>query len=102
MTEIYFKTLSKMDNEFSTRTFNAKAIKLGLPIHKTYGDTRTFLLKECDNLPNQLRMWRKTDFNKNNDLTIFDIEIDVDDAINLLKSKGYKILKPREIQYEEL
>jgi hypothetical protein len=107
--EIYLKTLSKMDLEFSTRTFNAKAIKFGLPVHKTFGDTRTFLLKECENLPNQHRMWRKTgdQFHQFTEFSVFknekfENEKDIEVAIFLLKSKGYKIMKPKEIQYEEI
>ena len=94
-------TLSKMDNQFSSRPFIRTADKLGLNRFKLPESKRIdWLNKNCERIGR--RTWNKK---TNTQTTQHQTELlpikennnyfnEVEDAIIFLKSKGYKILEP--------
>lgn len=96
--ELLTKTLDQMNLEFSSNEFSRQALKNGLSkrtIDK--GIMRDFLVRNCHRGDTK-RMWVK----KYNTHTIewktpiHDSVVNdpIQDAIELLKSKGYRVMKP--------
>jgi uncharacterized protein (DUF2252 family) len=93
MDEILKEVLAKMPKGFSTNQFNLVARKRGLADYQIENFSRNFLHENCTLVSG--RTWLKKDQNK----TV--VETDIQQAINLLKSKGYKVMKPT-TNYEEV
>jgi len=90
--EILEKVMEKMPTHFSSNEFVKKAVKLGLAnVYRTNGTIIRFLHKNAIQTTSR-KMWMKRDDPKEQSRISFDDEILR--AIDLLKSKGYKIMKP--------
>lgn len=84
------KTLGQMGTVFSSNQFSAKAIRNGIIQQQVNnGVLSAFLHENCIQLSTK-RMWRKKTDDKN--VVVFSSK--TEEAISLLKSKGYKIMKP--------
>ena len=86
--EILEKTLNQMDIVFSSNEFSEKAKKNGInQFQINNGIIADFLHKNAIQGDTK-RMWEKINFNN------YQKSDEIMTAINLLKSNGYKILKP--------
>ena len=95
------KTLREMPNAFTSNAFNKAAVKNGIPKSLIENTGLYFFLKtHATNACRGSKTWMKNiktkgDLNENQNLSQIKVErIDVDVAIRLLKSLGYKVLKP--------
>lgn len=89
--DILLKTLNEMNFTFSSNEFAKKARKNGLTKQEVdNGAVASFLHRNALNAGSK-RMWRKAALIPPTN----DSKVDkINEAINLLKSKGYKIMKP--------
>jgi len=108
--EILEKTFRQMPHVFTSNQFNAKAIENGYPAHllKRKGLSK-FLHRHSFNGEQFSKTWTK--FNKRNnysnkkestdlsETTISSKNLSEENAITLLKSLGYKIMK---VKYQEV
>lgn len=85
MNDIMKKTLAEMKSVFSSNEFSKKAKKNGLSAKEIgNGVIAIFLYQNAIQMDSR-RMWKKQNGVNLNDLS---------DAIQLLKSHGYKVMKP--------
>ena len=85
------KALNDMPNYFSSNQFSRKAKRYGLTTRQVQdGVCAQFLHQNCIQMDTK-RTWSKSQTTDN----------DISKAISLLKSKGYKVLKPV-TEYQEL
>jgi hypothetical protein len=88
--DILNKTLSEMNFTFSSNEFSKKAKKNGLSQQEINNGAIALFLHRNSVQGETKRMWRK-----GNGITSHNLNPDkITAAINLLKSHGYKILKP--------
>ena len=90
------KALKQMSNTFSSNAFCDKVKKYGVsPYLITNGVCGAFLHTNCIQDNNSKRIWHKRNVNINNQ-SLHDLEIlsEEKNAVALLKSLGYKLLKP--------
>ena len=88
------KALNDMPNYFSSNQFSRKAKRYGLTLRQVQsGVCAQFLHQNCIQMDTK-RTWSKKQEHS-------EISRNVEYAINLLKSKGYKVLKPV-TEYQEL
>jgi hypothetical protein len=88
LNDILSKSLEKMPDFFSSNQFADAAIRLNYPkIAITKGMLGSYLHKHATQSNTSKRMWHK----RGNYQQQFN---DIDAAISLLKSQGYKIMKP--------
>jgi hypothetical protein len=79
-----------------------RAHQLGASKSLTKGYARIFLMENCQPVEGSVKLWsKKTVSSKLPTLALFEDE-DVENAISILKRKGFKILKPSEVQYSEV
>jgi len=84
------KTLSEMNFTFSSNEFSKQAKKNGLSQQEINNGAIALFLHRNSVQGETKRMWRK-----GNSITSHNPKTDkITEAINLLKSHGYKILKP--------
>ena len=88
--KILEETMSQMPSSFTSNEFNKMAVKNGYPrrLLKNKG-LASFIKTYAENAYSGSKTWIKKKHNK--------LEIIIpseEDAISLLKSKGYKIMKP--------
>lgn len=110
-TNILTKVLSQMADNFTSNQFYRKARQYG---YKSSNSTSLFLYKHANSI--SIKQWRKRDAQNNFKLhkkepvqakieldvsELKNIELKIPEAISLLKSNGYKILKEK-IEYEEI
>jgi hypothetical protein len=105
--EILTKVFSQMANKFTSNYFNKKAREYGCPLSADM--IKLFLNKHASNLSR--KVWIKNNIQKDfiSDIQMKiqlsdeskNIDLKISDAISLLKSNGYKILKEK-IEYEEI
>lgn len=88
--DILNKTLSEMNFTFSSNEFSKKAQKNGLPQLEVYNGVIAYFLHRNAVQLSTKRMWRKKNVVSSDKQKADEIMI----AIDLLKSKGYKISKP--------
>ena len=89
--ESLLRALNDMPTQFSSNEFSRKAKKYGLtPRQVQDGVCAQFLHKNCTQMDTK-RTWSKAKLTDD----------DISRAISLLKSKGYKVLKPV-TEYQEL
>lgn len=82
------QTLDNMTDIFSSNEFVKEAARLGFKQRDIdLGKCRNFLIENAEQHGSR-RTWRK----KNTEL--FDVENQIQKAIDLLKKHGYKIMKP--------
>ena len=89
--EILTQTLAKMPKLFSSNEFSRVAQKNGITKSQIAHGVISSFLNHNENIKrgDTLRTWYKVNPSSNN--IIYN---DVDEAIKLFKSKGYKVLKP--------
>ena len=93
------RALNDMPNQFSSNEFSKNAKKYGLTQREVLdGVCARFLHRNAVQLSTK-RMWRKK--NTSNLFAMDNADDQVQYAISLLKSKGYKVLKPV-TEYQEL
>ncbi len=93
MNQILKEALAEMPRGFSTNQFNLVARKKGMADYQIDNHSRNFLKRNCTLVSG--RTWFKKDQSKQV------VESDIQKAINLLKSEGYKVMKPT-TNYEEV
>lgn len=85
MSDILKKTLAEMKSVFSSNEFSKKAKKNGLSEKEIANGVIALFLHQNAIQMDSRRMWKKYNGVNLNDLS---------DAIQLLKSHGYKVMKP--------
>jgi len=85
MSDILKKTLAEMKSVFSSNEFSKKAKKNGLSAKEINNGVIALFLHQNAIQMESRRMWKKYNGVNLNDLS---------DAIQLLKSHGYKVMKP--------
>tara|TARA_R110001592_G_scaffold103236_1_gene290927 strand:- start:308 stop:610 length:303 start_codon:yes stop_codon:yes gene_type:complete len=93
------RTLKSMPQYFSSNEFSRKAQKYGVPMWQIKNGIIAKFLHKYAIQTNSRRTWvKKQEINTE---VIENIDFSVEKAIKLLKSKGYKIMKPI-TEYKEL
>lgn len=90
METILFKTLSEMTFIFSSNSFSNRAKKNGLTKQQINNGAISHFLRLNAIQDGSRRMWRK----KNNLPEENSVYTKISDAISLLKTHGYKVMKP--------
>ena len=93
--EILKRTMNEMPDHFTSHEFNAKAVENGYPERKMNGKGLAgFIRKYAKNHGRMSKSWtKKSALGK---VQVYEsIPQNVEDAIKLLKSKGYKVLKQK-------
>ena len=95
-----------MDNVFTSFTFGEAAIKNGFPARLLRnGANYRFLMKHCTNNGYRSKTWNKIIVKKAENVPVKkefeNTEINIAEAIKILKNAGYKILKPVD-KFEEI
>ncbi len=85
MSEIMKKTLGEMKSVFSSNEFSKKAKKNGLSAKEISNGVIALFLHQNAIQMDSRRMWKKDNNVQSNNLL---------EAIQLLKSHGYKVMKP--------
>jgi len=90
--EILKKTLDQMGSTFSSNEFSKRAQRNGLTKHEINNGVISLFLHRNAIQGHTRRMWRKEKAINIDRQKVEDTSIDY--AIKLLKSKGFKVLKP--------
>jgi hypothetical protein len=91
--EIFEKTLRRMPAEFSSIEFYRAATQLGMSERdRVNNKPAPFLMKNALRITK--RTWRKKDSAVNTPLKPSIPDVKESEAVDLLKSLGYKVLKP--------
>lgn len=88
------KTMNQMPKIFTSNEFNKKAVFNGYPAKKIrHKGLANFIRRYAENENYYSKTWTKNE--KNEAISTFEKkEMTVDFAIQFLKSKGFKVLKP--------
>ena len=90
MEAILFKTLNEMTFIFSSNSFSNRARRNGLTRQQINNGAISHFLRLNAIQDGSRRMWRK----KNDSIQENDLFQKIEDAIKLLKTHGYKVMKP--------
>lgn len=102
MKAILKQTLDEMTDEFTSNYFCEKLREKGIPLSYTKaGNVSNYLHKTCIQKKYSKRIWLKKHIEKPKIIEnkINDIDLQISEAIKLLKNNGYRILK---ITYQEI